>query len=153
MLVAGFWAALLSGIPSTAHAWWTGRDLLEATRAAGAMILPPGSGDVALFAAAAVAHGAITIFWAAILVWLLRGRWLVPGSIAGAAAIAVVDLRLIAPLFFPAVAALDFWPQFADHIAWGAALGTALQWRKARRAKGLRGTCSGGSGSGRINAR
>jgi hypothetical protein len=38
-----------------------------------------------------------------------------------------VDLRLIAPRFFPEVAALEFWPQMADHLVWGACFGLVLQ--------------------------
>jgi hypothetical protein len=61
-------ATLFSGIPSTVHALVVGTDPLEATRAAGAMLLPT-------------------------------------------------------------VAALSLWPQFADHLAWGALLGATLQLR------------------------
>jgi hypothetical protein len=43
-----------------------------------------------------------------------------------------VDLRLIAPAFFPAVAALDFWPQLADHVAWGVSYGVTLALRTRR---------------------
>jgi hypothetical protein len=36
-------------------------------------------------------------------------------------------LRVIAPLFSPEVARLSFWPQFADHLAWGLLVGVTLQ--------------------------
>lgn len=111
---------MLSGIPSTLYALLTGGDPLEATRAAGAMIGRPGS-----IAAAALVHASVSLFWAAAL-WLTKIRtllWTLPAS----AAIAVLDLRIIAPAFFPEVAALDFWPQFADHLMWGACVGFALQ--------------------------
>ncbi len=39
LLYAWLAATLLSGIPSTRHARWTGADVWEATRAAGAMLL------------------------------------------------------------------------------------------------------------------
>ena len=43
------------------------------------------------------------------------------------ALIALLDLRAIAPLFFPEVAALPFGPQLADHLAWGAVVGIVLR--------------------------
>ena len=48
------------------------------------------------------------------------------GDCLAAAVIAMVDLRLIAPKFFPEVAALPFWPQFAHHVMWGACFGFVL---------------------------
>ena len=45
-----------------------------------------------------------------------------------ATAIGVFDLKLIGPLF-PAIEALSFWPQMADHIMWGLAVGLVLWWR------------------------
>jgi hypothetical protein len=62
LLVAGLAAALLSGIPSTLYALVTGTDVTEATRAAGAMLIPASSTIPALFAAAAVAHLTISFF-------------------------------------------------------------------------------------------
>jgi hypothetical protein len=46
--------------------------------------------------------------------------------------VALFDLRVIAPLFFPSVAALPFWPQFGDHLMRGALLGGTLQARLKR---------------------
>jgi hypothetical protein len=134
VLVAGGCAAVLSGIPSTLHAWLTGGDVMEATRAAGAMLIPARSSDVALIAAATIVHCAISLFWASVLVWLLPRRHLIVASILALAAIAVLDLRIIGPLF-PEIYALPFWPQFADHVAWGAAFGVALNWRLERLAR------------------
>jgi hypothetical protein len=136
VLLAGGSAAVLSGIPSTVHAWWTGADVLEATRAAGAMLIPAQSSDVALFAAATVVHGSISLFWAAVLVWLLPRRHIFVGSLAALAAIAVLDLRIIGRLF-PEIYALPFWPQFADHLAFGAVFAAVLDWRRSRRDRPL----------------
>ena len=47
-----------------------------------------------------------------------------------AIAIGLIDLLVMAPAFFPAVAALAFWPQMADHLAWGLLLGAALGCRR-----------------------
>ena len=125
LLRAWLLATLLSGLPSTLYALLAGRDPMEATRAAGAMISMPGS-----LAAAALVHGAVSLFWAAVL-WLVlprrhTGRHTVVWALAASVAIALLDLRLIAPAFFPEVAALDFWPQFADHLMWGACAGYGL---------------------------
>jgi hypothetical protein len=130
LLLAWLMASLFSGLPSTLHALSKGSDPLEATRAAGAMLLPPDSDLAALVAAAAVAHGCVSLFWAGIFGLLLPARRVLPWSVAAAAAVALLDLRVIAPLLFPAVAALAFWPQFADHLMWGAILGGTLQYRQ-----------------------
>ena len=104
---------------------------MEATRAAGAMLISPLASDLALFSAAALVHCTVSLFWAAILVWLLPRKRVVLESLIAAALIALLDLRIIGPLF-PQVYALPFWPQFADHLAWGASFGTALRWISRR---------------------
>jgi len=85
-----------------------------------------------LIAAAAVAHSAISFFWAAILTYALPRRHTVAWALGAAVLIALLDLRVIAPLMFPEVARLPFWPQVADHLMWGASLGAALWWRRRR---------------------
>ena len=131
VLVAGGAATLLSGLPSTLYAFLRHEDISEATRAAGAMLISPGSSMLELFAAAAVVHVAISFFWAALLVAFLPKRRVALWAIVAAVAIGLLDLRVIAPLFFPEVARLSFWPQMADHVMWGACLGVALAWRNA----------------------
>lgn len=133
VLASGTAAAILGGVPSTVHALATGGDPLEATRAAGAMLVDPASADATLIAAAALAHLGVNFFWTALLVWLLPRRRVLAWALVAAAAIALLDLRVIAPLFFPEVHALAFGPQLADHLAWGAALGGVLAWRWRRR--------------------
>ena len=130
LLIAGSAATLLSGLPSTLYAFSRNEDISEAMRAAGAMLIPPGSSLLELFEAAAVVHVAVSFFWAALLVRLLPRRHVVLAAIAAAIAIGVLDLRVIAPLLFPEVARLAFWPQMADHVMWGATLGVALAWRR-----------------------
>lgn len=132
VLVAGGSAALLSGIPSTLHAWITQGDMMEATRAAGAMLIPAASSDRALFLAAALVHGTVSFFWAAILVRLLPRRQTIVYAIIALACVAFVDLRVIGRAF-PEILALPFWPQFADHIAFGIVLGAVLEYRRANR--------------------
>lgn len=129
-----FWAWLpatvLSGLPSTLWALVTGGDALEATRAAGAMLLPRATDTLTLFAAAAVVHSLVSVFWTLVFGSLLPRQNVTPWAIAGSAAVALLDLLVIAPLFFPPVAALAFWPQFADHLLWGALLGGTLELRR-----------------------
>ena len=125
-------ATLLGGLPSTTWALLTGGDPLAATRAAGAMLLPHELETPPLLLAAALVHPLVSLFWALVLWFTLPRRDIVLWAIAASAAIALVDLRLVAPAFFPAIAALDFWPQFADHLAWGACYGVTLTLRAPR---------------------
>ena len=120
-------ATLLSGLPSTVWALLQRSDATAATRAAGAMLLPHETRFAYLLAAAALVHALVSLGWATVLWYLLPRRQVVLWALAASAAIALVDLRLIAPAFFPAVAALDFWPQLADHLMWGAAFGQVLR--------------------------
>ena len=131
LLAAGTAATLVSGIPSTVYAWLSGGDPLEASRAAGAMLIPAGSPLTQLLVAAAIVHVAVSFFWAAILVAVLPRTHILVSATAAAALIGFIDLRLIAPPLFPEVAALAFVPQMADHLMWGASLG----WVLARRSR------------------
>ena len=90
------------------------------------MLLPRELETPPLVLAAALVHPLVSLFWAALLWFALPRRHIVLWAMLAAAAIALVDLRLLAPAFFPAVAALEFWPQLADHLAWGAAFGLTL---------------------------
>jgi hypothetical protein len=132
LLLAWLAATLFSGLPSTIHALLTDNDPLEATRAAGSMLVSPDSGNALVLAAAAVVHPTVSAFWTGVFGVLLPRRHVALLATVAAAAVAVIDLRLIAPAFFPAVAALPFWPQFADHLAWGALLGVTLRVRQKR---------------------
>ncbi len=127
-------ATVLSGIPSTLYALITGGDPLEATRAAAAMIVAATDSFVRVLGAAALVHGAVSLFWTLVLVFLLPTRNTIAWSLLASAAIALLDLRIVAPRFFPEVAALAFWPQFADHLMWGACVGITV--RMQRRPRG-----------------
>jgi hypothetical protein len=124
-------ATVFSGLPSTAYALFVDADPLEATWAAGGMLLPMSAPPAQLFMAAAVVHCSVSAFWTVVFGALLPRRHVVAWALAGSAAVALLDLRLIAPLFFPSVAALAFWPQFADHLAWGVLLGATLHRHQA----------------------
>ena len=130
-LVRGWVAAtLLSGLPSTVWIVVTGGDVLEPTRAAGAMLLPHESATGKLVLAAAIVHSMVSAFWAVILWRLVPRRATLAWALLAAVLIALLDLKLIAPVFFPRVAALEFWPQLADHLMWGASFAIALDWRR-----------------------
>lgn len=123
-------ATLLSGLPSTVWALLTGGDVAEPTRAAGSMLLPGETETWKLVAAAALVHPAVSAFWALALWRVLPRRAAPEWALLAAVLIALLDLKLIAPLFFPRVAALDFWPQLADHLMWGVSYAIALDWRR-----------------------
>ena len=123
LLYAWLLATVLSGIPSTFWALLTGRDPLEATRAAAAMVSMPDS-----IAAAALVHASVSLFWSVLLWLVLPYRHTTLWAILASVAIAFLDLRLIAPVFFPEVAALELWPQLADHLMCGACVGLAFQY-------------------------
>jgi hypothetical protein len=93
------------------------------------MVLPAQSTLAALLIAAAVVHGTVSLFWALVFGAALPRRRVPLWSVLGSAAVALLDLKVIAPMFFPSVAALAFWPQFADHLTWGALLGVTLHVR------------------------
>jgi hypothetical protein len=117
VLRAAAWAALLSGIPSTAHALATGRDPLAATLAAGALLLPGETSRARLAAAAVPVHLALSLGWTVALdrAGVRSAR---AGALAGLA-IAALDLGLLGRRHAP-IRALPLGPQLADHAAFGA---------------------------------
>jgi hypothetical protein len=122
-LAAGGVAALVSGLPSTVWALATGRDPLEATKAAGSILLPRETRTLPLLLAAVPVHLALSLGWALALE-KGRVRGTVPGTMAGLA-IAALDLGAIGRRF-PRIRALPVAPQVADHVAYGAVVGTLL---------------------------
>ena len=130
-LVAGSFAAILSGVPSTAHALLTGRDLWEALLAAGTLVLPAEKRPGRLVLAAAAVHIALSLGWAlALAVALPRRRTAAWATLAGLG-IAALDLGLIGRRF-PRIRALPQLPQVLDHLAYGAAVGAVLTVRRRR---------------------
>lgn len=128
--LAALIAGITGGIPSTALALLTGGDVLEPTRAAGAMLISAQSSTAALVTAAAVVHMSVSFFWAVVLARVLPRRRTILWATLAAIAIAFFDLRVVGRLFFPEIFALPFWPQFADHLAWGFTVGAVLAWRR-----------------------
>ena len=126
---AGIIAGVVSGVPSTVHAILTGKDPLEATKAAGAMLLPHETNPTKLILAAIPVHAAISVGWATVLAKTLpRKGTVLWGAVAGAA-IAGLDLGLLGGRF-PRVRALSVTPQVIDHIVYGAVVGLVLRRRR-----------------------
>ena len=122
-IAAGAWAAVLSGAPSTLFAFATGRDPLEATKAAGSILLPHETRTPALVTAAVPVHLLLSLGWA-----LVVDRARVRGAGRGAAAgllIAALDLVLVGRRY-PRLRDLPLVPQVADHVVYGAVVGAVL---------------------------
>jgi hypothetical protein len=128
-LEAGLAGAVLSGLPSTVVTLARGEDLLDGARAAGRIVLPREDRTAVLLAAAAPVHLTLSIGWAALLARVLpRGRERLAGVVGGLA-IAAIDLGVIGRRI-PAIRALPQGRQWADHIAFGLAVGEVLRRRR-----------------------
>jgi hypothetical protein len=112
-------AAAVSGLPSTAYALATGRDPLEATKAAGAMVVGEDARPLVRVAAAAPVHLAVSLFWGTLLERSLAQRRRVVWGAAAGLAIAGLDLGVVGRRF-PAIRRLPLAPQLADHVLFGA---------------------------------
>jgi hypothetical protein len=115
-------AAALSGLPSTAHALATGRDALEATKAAGALLVGEDAPAPLRVAAAVPVHLAVSFFWGVALERALPPRRQVLLGAVGGLAIAAVDLGIVGRRV-PAIRRLPLAPQLADHALFGAVVG------------------------------
>ncbi len=119
---AGLIAALVGGLPSTAHALVTGRDPLQATTAAGSLIMPNSSSRPRLLVAAVPAHIGISLLWTYLLCRALPRRRRALAGAAYGVAIALFDLRIIGA-GVPRIRALPLGPQIADHVLFGGTVG------------------------------
>ena len=135
-IVAGFVAAVASGVPSTVHAVLARRDPLEATLAAGSLLLPRENRRGRLLLAAVPAHLGVSLAWGIVLASILPRRRTTGLGAAAGLAIAVLDLG-VAGRQFPRVRALPLLPQLADHAAYGAAVGAVVARRRERRSHRL----------------
>ena len=118
-------AAVVSGAPSTVWALASGRDPLEATLAAGSVLLPHETRRKQLVVAAVPVHLALSFGWAAVLERVLPPRREIASGAFAGLVIGVVDLA-VARRLFPRVRALPIAPQLADHVAYGATVGCVL---------------------------
>jgi hypothetical protein len=123
---AGLWAAAVSGAPSTLHALATHGDPLEASLAAGSILLPNETRRRRLLVAAAGVHLTLSLGWAVVLE-RARVRGAAQGAFAGLT-IAALDLA-VGRALFPRIRALPLVPQVADHVAYGAIVGLMLDRR------------------------
>lgn len=130
-------AAIVSGVPSTAWSLATGHDPLEATRAAGLMLVDADAGPVAVFAVAAVVHLAVSAWWTAVLARTLPARAPYLGAGVAALLIAGLDLLLIGR-HIPSIRALALGPQIADHLAFTLLLALVLDRRGYLAARDVR---------------
>jgi hypothetical protein len=123
---AGLVAAAVSGAPSTVITLAKGEDVLLSARGAGAIVLPDDAPAPALLAAAVPVHLGLSIGWAAVLDRALPpGRELL-GGLLGGLAIAALDLGVIGRRI-DAVRRLPQPRQWADHVAYGLAVGAVLR--------------------------
>ena len=128
-LTAGLTAAVVSALPSTLSAIAAGTDPLEATLAAGSILLPGEARRHRLVAAAVPVHLTLSLGWASVLARALpRRRTTAFGALAGLA-IAALDLG-VAGRRFPRIQALPLLPQVADHVVFGATVGWVLARRR-----------------------
>jgi hypothetical protein len=129
VLAAGLVAAAASAVPSTTWTLVQGGDLLEGGRAAGRLLAPRSRSTPVLLAAAVPVHLSLSLGWSAVLAAVLpRGREPLWGPVGGLA-IAALDLGLIGRRL-PAIRALPQPPQWADHAAFGLAVGLVLRVRR-----------------------
>jgi hypothetical protein len=132
-LAAGAVAAVLSGAPSTLHALATGASPLEATLAAGTLVLPREHRPLPLLLAAVPAHTAISLGWGVVLSLVLPRRGTTAAGALAGLAIAALDLGVVGRRY-ARIRALPTLPEVADHVAYGAVVGAVV----ARRRRGRR---------------
>jgi hypothetical protein len=128
-MAAGAVAAVVSGVPSTLWALKAGGDPLEATLAAGSLLLPGETRRGRLLAAAVPVHLALSLSWAVVLARLLPERRTIAAGTAAGLAIAALDLGVIGRRV-PRVRSLSTLPQLADHAVFGATVGAVLGRRR-----------------------
>lgn len=124
-------ASVASGVPSSAYALARREDPVAqgvaATRAIGTLVWPGTPGLVR----GALAHGAVSLAVGGLLgVTLPRRRSVVWGALGGVT-IGWVNLAVIAPRRYPAIASLPLGPQLADNAAFGAIFAATVGDRRA----------------------
>ena len=130
-IVAGAAGAALSGLPSTILTVARGDDVFDSTRAVGRVLLPDTDSDLALIAAGARAHAAISLGWGVVLASALPRRHTILAGVLAALGIVALDLGFVGRRL-PTIAALDPLPEVLNHLAYGAVVGVVLSRRRAR---------------------
>jgi hypothetical protein len=131
-LAVGSLAAVVSGAPSTVHALLTGGRPLEASLAAGTLLLPRERRPARLLFAAAPIHLGLSLGWALVLAAALPRRRTTELAALAGLGIAALDLGAIGRLY-DRIRGLPQLPQVADHLAYGATVGAVLSIRRRRR--------------------
>ena len=131
-LPAGAAGAVLSAVPSTTVTLLRRERLLDGATAAGSILLPSERRTLPLLVAAVPVHLALSFGWAAVLSVALPRRATVPAAVAGGLAIAALDLEVIGRAF-PRIRALPQGRQWADHVAYGLAVGAVVRRRRLTR--------------------
>jgi hypothetical protein len=129
-LVAGLAGAACSAIPSTAWSLIRGDDVLDGARAAGAMVRPDESRTAVVIAIAAPVHLGLSLGWAAVMAAALPRGGEPAWGVVGGMVIATLDLAVIGRRI-PAIARLPQGRQWADHAAYGLAVGLVLRARQS----------------------
>lgn len=140
-IAAAVVAGALSGAPSTLHALATRRGLLDATAAAGTLLVPANASRPTRVVAGGVAHAGLSLGWGVALAWLApddtrptrAAAW---GALAGLG-IAALDLGTVGRRR-PAIRSLPPVPQVLDHLAFGAIAGWVISRRRRGRSAGRR---------------
>jgi hypothetical protein len=114
-----------------------GENVLDGARAAGAMVRPGEPRTAVLVAIAAPVHLAISLGWAAVMAAALPRGGEPACGVVGGMVIATLDLALIGRRI-PSIATLPQGRQWADHAAYGLAVGLVLRGRRTRRARNAR---------------
>lgn len=123
-------AAIFSGGPSTAYALATGGDPLEATRAAGAILVSLDAPWPLLYGAAAAVHLCVSALWTLVLARFLPAQRTYLAAALAAVGIAVLDLGILGRAF-ASVRPLAFGPQLGDHLAFCLLVAFVLKQRNA----------------------
>jgi hypothetical protein len=131
-VVAGAAAALVSGVPSTLHAILSGIDPLEASLAAGTLLLPDERRPSRLLPAAMTAHAGLSLGWAFVLAVSLPRRHPLPWSAVAGLGIAALDLGVVGRRL-PRIRVLPLLPQVLDHVAYATTVGCVLSRRRSAR--------------------
>lgn len=130
VLIAGAVAGVIGAIPSTVHFFVTSRDVSAPLNALAAMVEADELPVLPRAVIASIVHFTVSLFWASLLVARLpKDHELFYALVAGLI-IALLDLEILAPLFFPEVASLAFLPQLADHLAWAGTVGWVVRTRR-----------------------
>jgi hypothetical protein len=131
VLTAAAVAAVLSGAPSTAHALLTRTNPLEASLAAGTLLLPREQRPSRLLPAALVAHAALSLGWAVVLAAVLPRRHSTVAATVAGLTIAAFDLGVVGRRF-PRIRRRALVPQVLDHVAYAVTVGAVLEHRHER---------------------